>query len=60
MSEIEIALRLAADVLRDAAECRRMPSGKPLLGEAVELHASAADRLERLLIELQRRGSSAS
>ncbi len=35
-----------------------MPSGEMLAVEAVELHANAADHLERLLHELERRGSS--
>jgi hypothetical protein len=49
--DIEMALEAAINVLRDRVECQRMPSGLPLQPDAVEVHAQAADRLERLLRE---------
>jgi hypothetical protein len=51
MTDIEIALHAAINVLRDTVECQRMPSGLPLQPDAVQVHALAADRLERLLRE---------
>ncbi len=38
-----------ANLLKDAVESRRMPSGEPLTPEAIELYAQAADQLEDLL-----------
>ena len=49
MIDTEIALEAAINVLRDSVESRRMPSGLPLQPDAVEVHARAADLLERLL-----------
>ncbi|WP_181885637.1 hypothetical protein [Trinickia dinghuensis] len=46
------ALRLAINVLRDAAESRKMPSGIELDGTAAELHATAADVLGESLEQL--------
>jgi RimJ/RimL family protein N-acetyltransferase len=51
MTETEIALEAAINVLRDSVESQRMPSGLPLQPDAVEIHARAADHLERLLRE---------
>jgi hypothetical protein len=48
MTEIEIAMRAAINVLRDTIESGRLPSGEPLTPEAAALHARAAARLERL------------
>ena len=49
MTETQIAYRAAINVLRDSVESQRMPSGLPLHPDAVEIHARAADHLERLL-----------
>jgi hypothetical protein len=49
MTEDEIAFRAAINVLRDTIESGRMPSGQPLAPDAAELHARAADHLEKLL-----------
>jgi hypothetical protein len=49
VTEIEIAYQAAINVLRDSVESQRMPSGLPLQPDAVEVHARAADLLERLL-----------
>jgi hypothetical protein len=49
VTETEIAYQAAVNVLRDSAESQRMPSGLPLQPDAVEVHARAADLLERLL-----------
>jgi hypothetical protein len=51
VTETEIAFRAAINVLRDIVECQRMSSGLPLLPDAVEIHARAADHLEHLLRE---------
>jgi hypothetical protein len=51
MTDLEIALHTAINVLRDSVENQRMPSGLPLQIDAVQVHALAADRLERLLHE---------
>lgn len=42
------ALTLAINLLRDSAECGRMPSGVVLEPLAVALHAQAADELDAL------------
>jgi hypothetical protein len=49
MNDDEIAFRVAINVMRDSVESQRMPSGLPLQPDAIEVHARAADRLERLL-----------
>jgi hypothetical protein len=50
VTETEIAFRAAINVLRDSVDSRRMPSGERLEPDAVEVHAQAADHLERLLL----------
>ena len=47
------ALRLAINVLRDAAESRKMPSGMALDEVTVEMHADAAEMLEASLAALR-------
>lgn len=47
------ALRLAINVLRDAAESRKLPSGVELNEATVGLHADAADTLEASLADLK-------
>lgn len=47
------ALRLAINVLRDAAESRKMPSGEVLDDITAELHTSAADVLNQSLVQLR-------
>ncbi len=47
------ALRLAINLLRDAAESRRMPSGIALDAAAATLHADAAETLEASLASLR-------
>ena len=47
------ALRLAINVLRDAAESRKMPSGAGLDDATAELHADAAETLETSLSALR-------
>lgn len=42
------ALTLAINLLRDSAECGRMPSGVALQTPEVELHEQAAEELESL------------
>ena len=49
MTDTEIALRAAINILRDSVESRRMPSGEPLQPDGVALLARAADHLETLL-----------
>jgi len=49
MTEDEIALRTAINVLRDSIESGQMPSGVPLTPDAAELHERAAEHLEGLL-----------
>ena len=46
------ALRLAINLLRDAAESHRMPSGIALDPAGAELHADAAETLEASLAGL--------
>ncbi|MCE4548031.1 MULTISPECIES: hypothetical protein [unclassified Caballeronia] len=48
-----LALRAAINVLRDSAECRRMPSGEPLDDAGVDLHFEAAEVLEDALSNLR-------
>ncbi len=52
MSEDEIALRAAINVLRDTIESGRMPSGEPLAPDAADLHERAARHLETLVQRL--------
>lgn len=47
------ALRLAINVLKDAAESRRMPSGAALDQATADLHADAAETLKISLSGLQ-------
>jgi hypothetical protein len=47
------ALRLAINVLRDAAEAQKMPSGIALDPSTSALHADAADTLEVTLADLR-------
>ncbi len=47
------ALRLAVNVLKDAAESRRMPSGIELDQSTASLHADAAETLESSLAAMQ-------
>lgn len=49
MSEIEIALRAALNVLRDTVESQRMPSGERLTEDAQDLHDRAIETLEDML-----------
>lgn len=49
MTDDEIALRAAINVLRDTLESQRMPSGLPLEPAAAELHEKAAGQLEAML-----------
>lgn len=55
MSSLSVAdaLRLAVNVLRDAAEARKMPSGVGLDEAVAELHADAAETLEASLADLR-------
>jgi len=55
MTDDEIALRAAINVLHDSAESGRMPSGIALTPDAVALHAHAALYLESLLRKTQDR-----
>ncbi|MBC9968921.1 hypothetical protein [Ralstonia insidiosa] len=47
------ALRLAINVLRDAAESRKMPSGVELGDAEADLHVDAAETLEASLTDLK-------
>lgn len=47
------ALRLAINVLKDAAESRKMPSGIALDQPTADLHADAAETLETSLTALR-------
>lgn len=47
------ALRLAINVLRDAAESHKLPSGAELNEATAGLHADAADTLEAALADLK-------
>jgi hypothetical protein len=46
-----IALRAGLNVLNDSIESRRMPSGLPLDGTALDLHRKAVAQLETLLAQ---------
>jgi hypothetical protein len=52
MTDREIALRAAVNLLRDSIESRRMPSGEPLLPEALALHQRAAEHFETMLRQI--------
>lgn len=47
------SLRLAINVLRDAAESGKLPSGTELDNAAAALHSDAADTLETSLADLK-------
>ena len=49
MTDKELALRTALNVLRDSVEARRMPSGEPLEGPGLEMHEHAIGQLSELL-----------
>jgi hypothetical protein len=49
MTDHEIALRAALNLLRDSLESGRMPSGLPLHQDAREVHERAAAHFEELL-----------
>lgn len=53
MSERELALRAALNVLRDSIESRRMPSGELLTADAGALHERAIETPEALLHDEQ-------
>ncbi len=53
MSDDEIALRAALNVLRDSVEAQRMPSGESLKAGAAEVHEQAIDRLAKALAAVQ-------
>jgi len=57
MTDTEIALRAAVNLLRDSVECSRMPSGELLAPDAVALHTHAAQHLEKQLRKGQDEGS---
>ncbi len=52
MTDIELALRTALNVLRDSVESRRMPSGKLLDLHARSVHERAIGELDNLLREV--------
>jgi hypothetical protein len=52
MTDTEIALRAAINLLRDSVESGNMPSGERLTIESQALHERAAEQLERLLADL--------
>ena len=54
MTDDEIALRAASNVLRDTIESGRMPSGQPLRPDAAGLHERAARHLEALLRKVEK------
>ena len=53
MSELELALRAALNILRDSIESRRMPSGEPLDDAACALQERAVETLEARLRDEQ-------
>ena len=53
MSELELALRAALNILRDSIESGRMPSGEPLDDDARALHERAVETLEARLRDEQ-------
>lgn len=50
MTDDEIAIRAALNVLRDSIESGRMPSGLALTNDAKQLHQRAAAHIEQLLL----------
>lgn len=57
MTNDEIALRAAINVLRDSIESRRMPSGLKLTLYAMRCHELAQRRLEAMLVEMAGRAA---
>jgi len=53
MTEDEIALRAALNVLRDSVETGRMPSGEALTPPALDLHRRAIEHFDSQLRALQ-------
>ncbi len=49
MTDNEIAIRAAINVLRDSVESGRMPSGEKLTPEGSAVHEKAAEHFEALL-----------
>ena len=49
ISEDEIALRAAINVLEDTIESKRKPSGAQLEPDATEVHRRSADRLRGMM-----------
>lgn len=56
MTDDEIALRAAINVLRDSIESRWMPSGLKLTLDAMRCHELAERRLEAMLATLMETG----
>lgn len=56
MTEDELALRTALNVLRDSVETGRMPSGEALTTPALDMHRRAIERLDTQLRALQAAG----
>jgi hypothetical protein len=52
MTDDEIALYTAVNLLRDSIKCGRMPSGKPLAPDVIALHERAVENLDMLLRRL--------
>jgi hypothetical protein len=52
MTDDEIALRAAINVLRDSIESRRMPSGLPLSCASDQVHRRAVESLEIMIDRL--------
>ena len=53
MTDDELALRAALNVLRDSVETGRMPSGEALTPPALDLHRRAIEHLDSQLRALQ-------
>lgn len=53
MSDDEIALRAALNVLRDSVEAQRMPWGESLEAGAAEVHEQAIGRQAKALAAVQ-------
>lgn len=49
MTDNEIAIRAAINILRDSVESGRMPSGEKLPPESSAVHAKAAEHFEAVL-----------
>ena len=54
MTDHEIALRAAINMLNDALDTGRMPSGIKFDRAAFDLHGMAVAQLERMLAELEK------